>query len=51
VIINPTEKQREISQMYVTLAGTRNKIVMIEAGANEVPMKSCWMPSKKDMRK
>lgn len=37
VIINPTEKQREISQMYVTLAGTRNKIVMIEAGANEVP--------------
>ncbi|ABN51656.1 MAG TPA: polyribonucleotide nucleotidyltransferase [Hungateiclostridium thermocellum] len=37
VIINPTEKQKEISQMYVTLAGTRNKIVMIEAGANEVP--------------
>jgi len=37
VIINPTEKQREVSQMYITLAGTRDKIVMIEAGANEVP--------------
>ncbi len=37
VIINPNEKQREESQMYITLAGTRDKIVMIEAGANEVP--------------
>lgn len=37
VIINPDSKQREESQMYVTLAGTKNKIVMIEAGANEVP--------------
>lgn len=37
VIINPDAKQREKSQMYVTLAATREKIVMIEAGANEVP--------------
>ncbi|MCX7842209.1 MAG: polyribonucleotide nucleotidyltransferase [Clostridia bacterium] len=37
VIINPDTKQREKSQMYVTLAGTREKIVMIEAGAKEVP--------------
>jgi polyribonucleotide nucleotidyltransferase len=36
VIINPDEKQREISQMLVTLAGTEEKICMIEAGANEV---------------
>lgn len=36
IIINPDAKQREISQMYVTLAGTRDKITMIEAGANEV---------------
>ncbi len=35
VIINPDEKQREISQMLVTLAGTEEKICMIEAGANE----------------
>jgi polyribonucleotide nucleotidyltransferase len=37
VIINPDSEQREKSQMYVTLAGTKEKIVMIEAGANEVP--------------
>jgi len=37
VVINPTTKQREKSQMYVTLAGTRDKITMIEAGANQVP--------------
>ncbi len=36
VIINPNAEQREKSQMYVTLAGTRDKIAMIEAGANEV---------------
>ena len=36
VIINPTESQREQSQMYVTLAGTDKKICMVEAGANEV---------------
>ncbi|NSW90658.1 MAG: polyribonucleotide nucleotidyltransferase [Firmicutes bacterium] len=37
VIINPNTKQREKSQMYVTLAGTKEKIIMIEAGANEIP--------------
>ena len=36
-VINPTEAQREVSQMYVTLAGTKTKICMVEAGANEVP--------------
>jgi len=37
VIINPTTEQREKSEMYVTLAGTEEKITMIEAGAKEVP--------------
>jgi len=37
VIINPNSEQRKVSEMYVTLAGTKDKIVMIEAGANEVP--------------
>jgi len=37
VIINPTEAQRAKSEMYVTLAGTKDKITMIEAGAKEVP--------------
>jgi polyribonucleotide nucleotidyltransferase len=36
VIINPDAKQREKSEMYVTLAGTEEKITMIEAGAKEV---------------
>lgn len=36
VIINPSESQREESQMYVTLAATEKKICMVEAGANEV---------------
>ncbi len=36
IVINPTAKERETSQMEVTLAATREKIVMIEAQANEV---------------
>lgn len=35
-VINPTVEQREKSDMHVTVAGTEKKIVMIEAGANEV---------------
>ncbi len=35
-VINPTVEQREKSEMHVTVAGTQQKIVMIEAGANEV---------------
>lgn len=35
-VINPTLEQREKSEMYVTVAGTKEKVVMIEAGANEV---------------
>lgn len=36
VVINPDADKREKSLMYVTLAGTKDKITMIEAGANEV---------------
>ena len=36
-VINPDAAQREKSEMYVTVAGTAQKVVMIEAGANEVP--------------
>jgi len=35
-VINPTLAEREKSEMYVTVAGTKEKVVMIEAGANEV---------------
>ena len=37
IIINPTEKQREVSDLTLTVAATEKKITMIEAGANEVP--------------
>jgi polyribonucleotide nucleotidyltransferase len=37
VILNPDADQREESKMYVTLAGTKDKITMIEAEAQEVP--------------
>ncbi|MBN2852973.1 MAG: polyribonucleotide nucleotidyltransferase, partial [Clostridia bacterium] len=37
VVLNPNVEEREASDMYVTLAGTKDKICMIEAGANEVP--------------
>ena len=35
-VINPTVAEREKSQMQVTVAATKEKVVMIEAGANEV---------------
>ena len=37
LIINPTLEQREKSDMYMTVSGTKNAIMMVEAGANEVP--------------
>ena len=37
IIINPTEAEREKSDLTLTVAGTMKKITMIEAGANEVP--------------
>lgn len=36
-VINPTEAQREVSQMAVTVASTKDLVAMIEAGANEIP--------------
>ena len=37
IIINPTEAQRENSRLVLTVAGTMDKIAMIEAGADEIP--------------
>ena len=36
-IINPTNDQKQVSDMQLTVASTRDKVIMIEAGANEVP--------------
>ncbi|HHT57069.1 polyribonucleotide nucleotidyltransferase [Herbinix luporum] len=36
-VFNPTSAQREKSDMALTVASTRDKVIMIEAGANEIP--------------
>ena len=37
LIVNPTSEQRQVSDLSLTVASTRDKVIMIEAGANEVP--------------
>lgn len=36
LVYNPTSAQREASDLALTVASTREKVIMIEAGANEV---------------
>ena len=36
-VFNPTSDQREKSDLALTVASTREKVIMIEAGANEIP--------------
>ena len=36
-VVNPTLAQKDISDLQLTVASTRDKDIMIEAGANEVP--------------
>ena len=36
-VFNPTSEQREKSDLALTVASTREKVIMIEAGANEIP--------------
>ncbi len=36
-VINPSLEQRERSTMHMTVSGTKEAIMMVEAGANEVP--------------
>lgn len=37
LVVNPTSEQRQVSDLALTVASTRDKVIMIEAGANEVP--------------
>ncbi len=37
IVINPTTQQKEKSKLTATVAGTLEKITMIEAGADEIP--------------
>ena len=36
-VINPTVEQREASDLNLTIAGSRDAVMMVEAGANELP--------------
>lgn len=36
-VINPTESQREESTLNLTVAGSKDAVMMVEAGANELP--------------
>ena len=36
-VFNPTSAQRAVSDLELTVASTRDKVIMIEAGANEIP--------------
>ena len=36
-VVNPTTEQAKISDLALTVASTKEKVIMIEAGANEVP--------------
>ena len=37
LIINPSQEQWKVGDLNLTVASTREKVIMIEAGANEVP--------------
>ena len=37
LVVNPTEAERKLSDLELTVASSTKKVVMIEAGANEVP--------------
>ncbi|SHK33893.1 polyribonucleotide nucleotidyltransferase [Clostridium cavendishii DSM 21758] len=36
-VVNPVAKEREVSELFLTVCATREKVVMIEAGGNEIP--------------
>ncbi len=36
IIINPTEEQRDKTQLTLVVAGTKDAVMMVEAGANEI---------------
>ncbi len=36
-VINPNSAQNQVSDLKLTVASTRDKVIMIEAGANEIP--------------
>ena len=54
IVVNPTAEEREKTQMSVTVASTKEKVVMIEAGANEIEeeimLKSIFMAHEENQK-
>ena len=54
IVINPTAEQRERSKLRLTVAGTMEKVTMIEAGADEIPndtMLNCIKAGHEEIKK
>ncbi len=54
IVINPTVEQREKSRLKLTVAGTMEKVTMIEAGADEIPndtMLDCIKAGHEEIKK
>lgn len=54
IVLNPTLEQRAKTDLVLTVAGSAEKIVMIEAGANEVPedkMLECILAGHEEIKK
>ena len=54
IVLMPTKAQRAVSDLKLTVAATAQKIVMIEAGANEVPedlMLECILKAHEEIKK
>ncbi|MBP3379615.1 MAG: polyribonucleotide nucleotidyltransferase [Ruminococcus sp.] len=54
IVLNPTLEQRAKTDLNLTVAGSAEKIVMIEAGANEVPedkMLECILAGHEEIKK
>ena len=54
IVLNPTLEQRAKTDLVLTVAGSAEKIVMIEAGANEVPedkMLECILTGHEEIKK
>ena len=45
LVLNPNSEQRKVSDLDVTVVSTGKKVVMIEAGANEVDNDTMYRPS------
>lgn len=45
IVMNPNQAQKHASKLDLTVAATGAKVVRIEAGADQLPTRSCMRPS------